>query len=123
MIRVEVETVDDRVSVLAGCYVLIDPTYGDALLKKEDNYAALLGNKQAWVSVPVVETQGGPGFSSIKVGVEISVHVDQNETAIKRASELLIQEGLMFCDEHIRNAHAMLCAHRDDLDLGNGDGE
>ena len=118
MIRIEVETLVDKDPIDEGCYVQSDPIGGLGVVKKrsEDRYEAILGDGKAWVSVPVIETQGGPGYSSIKIGVEIQVHCDQKADTDREVADMLTKDALEIVDTHIYNAYKILLQHRDAMD-------
>jgi hypothetical protein len=116
-ITVEVTTLDSEGNPIdKGCYKQIDPT-GDEYMTKErkDRYEKLLGNGKAWISVPYIETQGGPGFSSVKAGVEIQIHCDQNSEVVREAADMLMADCLEIVDNHIYKAYDILLTHRDEL--------
>ena len=111
-ITVEVETLDlNGNPIEAGCYKQFDPTGGSM----EDRYQEVLGDGKAWVSVPVTEKQGGPGYSSVMVGVEICIHCDQNSERVREVADMLIADCLEIVDSHINNAYGILLNHREEL--------
>lgn len=125
MITIEVETFDlDNNPIEEGCYKQTDPTGGVNMVKKRvgDRYAEVLGDGKAWVSVPVVETQGGPGYSSIKVGVEIQVHCNQDSETVRKVADMLTADALEVVDNHIYNAYDILLTHRDAMNKKLEDG-
>ena len=125
MITIEVETFDlDNNPIEEGCYKQTDPTGGVNMVKKRvgDRYAEVLGDGKAWVSVPVVETQGGPGYSSIKVGVEIQVHCNQDSKTVRKVADMLTADALEVVDNHIYNAYDILLTHRDAMNKKLEDG-
>lgn len=116
MIRIEVETLYDGEPVEKGCYVHFSPFGGaDMVKKKVDTYQRILGDGLARVTIPLQEKQGGPGYSSILVGVEISVACDQNEDIINEVSDILMAGTMEIVDRHFRSAYEMLLTHRNEL--------
>tara|TARA_Y100000310_G_scaffold283740_1_gene305961 strand:+ start:113 stop:502 length:390 start_codon:yes stop_codon:yes gene_type:complete len=118
MITIEVETFDLQGNPIdAGCYKQYDPTGGVEMVKKKtgDRYREVLGDGKAWVSVPVVETHGGPGYSSIKVGVEICLHCAQDSEIVREVADMVIADGMEIVDNHIGNAYSILLNHREEL--------
>lgn len=126
MITIEVETLDLKGNPIeAGCYKQFDPTGGMNMVKKNtgDRYREVMGDGKAWVSVPVTEKQGGPGYSSVMVGVEICVHCDQNSETVREVADMLIADGLEIVDSHIGSAYDILLTHRDELNKKLEEGE
>ncbi len=77
----------------------------------------LTGNKTAKVGREVVETIGGPGYSSVKVSTYIEVTCDQSEKIIKEAAKHCLDEAFILNEEGIKAGYAGLLAHRRELGL------
>lgn len=83
-----------------------------------DKFNALLtGNKTAKVGREVVETIGGPGYSSVKVSTYIEVTCDQSESRIKEAAKHCLAEAFILNEEGIMTGYAGLLQHRKTLGL------
>lgn len=83
-----------------------------------DKFSKLLtGNKTAKVGREIVETIGGPGYSSVKVSTYIEVTCDQSEKIIKEAAKHCLDEALILNEEGILDGYAKLLEHRKTLGL------
>jgi len=116
MIRILVEVLDLKERyVEEGCIEKYDPTGGENIVKKlpKDKYAELKGDGSdlCEVEVPYIEKVGGPGYSSVQVGVVIRVKCAQNAASIRLATDTLIKDAMQITDEHVDWGYKSLCAH------------
>jgi hypothetical protein len=81
-------------------------------MRTSDKYKSLMGDGHARVSVRMDENMGGPyGYSSVKIGINVSLVCDQNEKSIADASQACLTEAMNFIDATMPTAHKMLVEH------------
>lgn len=80
--------------------------------KYEDDLEKVVGNGQARVSVSLNETVGGPeAYSSVRLGVHVTLTCNQDADTIKVAHDLAFQECVGALDSTIDDAMKMLVTH------------
>lgn len=83
-------------------------------MRTNDKYKALMGDGNARVNVGVDESIGGPyGYSSVKIRVSVTLSCDQNEETVKQAERACLDECLVFIEDNVGAAYAMLSNHLD----------
>jgi hypothetical protein len=122
MKSIEIEVIDtDGYFIEAGCITKSDPLGGPEVVKKNspDKYKEILGNGKATVEIPYIETIGGPGYSSVKVGLVVRVHCDQNSETVRAVADMLIKDAIQTVDDHVDWGYKVLLSHVERLQ---GDG-
>lgn len=80
---------------------------------KKNSFADLNEQGAATVTVALEEKLSGPSgtYSSVSVRIEVSARCDQNETAIRQARDVLVNEGMKALDFYAGPAVSLLTEH------------
>lgn len=83
---------------------------------KPDKYKELVGDGNARTSITVAETIDGPRrFTSVRISCTVTLNCNQSADSIEQAKAAAFEECVVFIDEHVYKAYAVLTAHLERL--------
>lgn len=81
------------------------------MTKAPDRFVSVVGDGKAKVRRALTETVGGPGYSSVRVHVEIELTCNQDFDTVHKVSEMLFNESLSILDTEVDIGMKTLIAH------------